>query len=429
MEPIKPTATLTSKIGDQHEPADGDAANGTIGGLPFHLTERILRLISPLESAPLAAVCKSWAATISERLATPTPHLFALEVFDEGEYLLDLLFLPDLERCRGAVFSVPVDDEVSPAPVIPARLPAVLSHAEDDKIRLSGALPCGGLSFAEGNRVVLVNPVTGAFESIEMYPPRNRVLIPPTVRAAAGADAFFVSLHFERTVSLRWREEDEWTERKLLLPEECGGAINLVAYSGGIFYAMEFFGFTNTVDTRSPPPWRLMRLRAPSILRQYSPIGRYRYLQNCHLLQSEGEIMFVGPVLAPDELRCPNTIGGFEVYKLDLGGPRWVKVERLADDRALFVSEQSSFAVRASETPRCRANCIYFVSELDEHSYSHNTWGVYSMEEQKVLFQRPIGGSQGKYKAARWFIPVVSASPACSVNCANSGKKRKIQML
>lgn len=202
-----------------------------------------------------------------------------------------------------------------------------------------------------------------------------------------------------------------------------------MAYSGGIFYAMEFFGFTNTVDTRSPQPWRLMRLRAPSILRQYSPIGRYRYLQNCHLLQSEGEIMFVGPVLAPDEPRCPNTIGGFEVYKLDLGGPRWVKVERLADDRALFVSEQSSFAVRASETPRCRANCIYFVSELDEHSYSHNIWGVYSMEEQKVLFQRPIGGSQGKYKAARWFIPVVSASPACSVNCANSGKKRKIQML
>ena len=97
MEPIKPTPTLTSKICIQHEPADGgDAASGTIGGLPFHLTEEILRCVSPLDSVRLATVCRSWAATISERLATPTPHLFALEVLHEHP--------------RGAIFSVPADD-------------------------------------------------------------------------------------------------------------------------------------------------------------------------------------------------------------------------------------------------------------------------------------------------------------------------------
>lgn len=211
------------------------------------------------------------------------------------------------------------------------------------------------------------------------------------------------------------------------MPEEFtrSNSIDLVAYNGGIFYAMEFFGFIHTVDTRAPPPWRLTRLRVPSILEQYSPICRYRYLRNSHLLESEGEIMFVGPVLAPDS----RSIGGFEVYKLDLEGSRWVKMQRLADDSALFVSDQSSFAVRASETPGCRSNCIYFVSELDEHSSSHSTWGVYSMEEQNVLFQRPVGGSPGKYRAARWFFPVVDALPARSGNCANSGKKRKFQML
>ncbi|KAM3207607.1 hypothetical protein ACQJBY_062697 [Aegilops geniculata] len=429
MEPIEPPATPSSKTLLQHEPADGgDAASGTIDGLPFHLTERILRCVSPLESAPFAAVCRSWAATVSERLATPTPHLFALEVLDGDEYFLDLLFVPDLERIRGAIFSVPVDDEDSPAPVIPARLPAVVSHAEDDNIKLSGALPCGGLSFSEDNRVVLVNPVTGAFQSIKMYPPRHTHLFPPTVRAAAGTDAFFVCQYFERTVCLRWREE-EWSEQNLLLPEEFtrSDAIDLVAYSGGIFYAMEFFGFTHTVDTRAPPPWRLTRLRAPSILEQYSPICRYRYLRNSHLLESEGEVMFVGPVLTPDEPLCPKTIRGFEVYKLDLERSRWVKVERLADDRALFVSQQSSFSVRASETPGCRSNCIYFVSEFDE-TYIQDTWGVYSMEEQKVLFQGPVGGSPGKYKAARWFFPRAGASPA-RTNCAISGKKRNFQML
>lgn len=93
------------------------------------------------------------------------------------------------------------------------------------------------------------------------------------------------------------------------------------------------------------------------------------------------------------------------MYRLDVEGARWVKVERLAGDQALFVSEQSSFTVRASETPGCMSNCIYFVGEVHECCYV--TWGVYSMEERKVLFQRPVGGSPGKYDAARWFLPGV----------------------
>uniref|UniRef100_A0A8R7V306 F-box domain-containing protein n=1 Tax=Triticum urartu TaxID=4572 RepID=A0A8R7V306_TRIUA len=151
------------------EPADGDAASGTISGLPFHLTEEILCRISPLESVRLAAVCRSWAATVSERLARPTPHLLALKV----------LLGPTSSTCstqqrrRGAIFSLLIDQEESPAPVMPARLPAAFSHATGD-IELSGALPCGDFSFVEDNRVVLVNPVTGTLQSIEMYGPRQR---------------------------------------------------------------------------------------------------------------------------------------------------------------------------------------------------------------------------------------------------------------
>jgi hypothetical protein len=50
------------------------------------------------------------------------------------------------------------------------------------------------------------------------------------------------------------------------------------------------------------------------------------------------------------------------------------------------------------------------------------------MEEKKALFQSPVGGSPGKYNAARWFFPRVDASLARE-NRANSGKKRKIQVL
>uniref|UniRef100_M8C032 Uncharacterized protein n=1 Tax=Aegilops tauschii TaxID=37682 RepID=M8C032_AEGTA len=293
MEPIKPTATLTSKIRVQHEPADGaDAASGTIGDLPYHLTERILDCISPLESVRLATICKSWAATISERLARPTPHMFALEVSNEDRHPLLFPRQPEKEHHRRAIFSLPIDEEGSSSPVAPAAL------------ALRGPGPKRRYEFIR--RLALWPPILRGRSSHCPLEPRHRCV-----------------------------------------PE-----------------------------------------------RDY-----------CHLLESEGSVLFVDPVLAPKEPGCPNTIGGFEVYRLDVKAARWLKVKRLADDRALFLSEQSSFMVRASEVPGCMSNCIYFVDEVDEDSCA--TWGVYSMEERKLLFQHPVGGSPGKYDAARSFLPVV----------------------
>lgn len=72
-------------------------------------------------------------------------------------------------------------------------------------------------------------------------------------------------------------------------------------------------GFTYIVDRRGPLPWGLKRLRAPSILKQYSSIPGYTYLHdtNNHLLVSEGEVMFVGMVLTAQEPGCPKSVGGF----------------------------------------------------------------------------------------------------------------------
>ncbi|XP_037454154.1 uncharacterized protein LOC119324465 [Triticum dicoccoides] len=396
MDPIKRTDTQMSKIGVQHEAADGgDAASGTIGALPIHLIEKILGGFSPLDTVRFAAVCKSWAAAVSERLARPTPHLFALKLGRSPFW-----FQPPPEeerRHRGAIYPLPVDQEGSPSPVAPARLPSVVRDPKGMNFKLSGALPCGLLSFAVGNRVVLVNPITGAFRS-DVYAPFGTGA---KVRAVAGANAIFDHDYAERSVSLCWCTE-EWSERKLLSEEFKN--IYLMAYADGIFYALEFRGCAYTADTRLPPPWRLKKLRAPSILEQYTPI-RGRLLCYSHLLESEGSVLFVGPVLAPRQPTCRDTIGGFEVYRLDVEAARWVKVERLAADRALFVSEQSSFTVRATGIPGCMSNCIYFVGEVDDRSWV--TCGVYSMEERKVLFQRPVGGPWGKYDAARWFLPGV----------------------
>ncbi|VAI42054.1 unnamed protein product [Triticum turgidum subsp. durum] len=396
MEPIQPTATQASKIRVQHEPADGGyAASGAIGALPIHLIEKILGFASstsPLDSVCLAVVCKSWAAAVSERLARPTPHLFALKLANvHSQSPLRFMLPPEEERRhRGAIYSLPVNEEGSPSLVAPARLPSVVRDPKGMNFKLSGALPCGLLSFAVGNRVVLVNPITGAFRS-DVYAPFGTGA---KVRAVASANAIFDHDYAERSVPLCWCT-GEWSERKLLSEEFKN--IYLMAYTDGVFYALEFRGCAYTVDTRVPPPWRLKKLRAPSILEQYTPI-RGRFLCYSHLLESEGAVLFVGPVLAPRQPTCRDTIGGFEVYRLDVEAARWVKVERLAADRALFVSEQSSFSVRASEVPGCMSNCIYFVGEVDDYSYV--TWGVYSMEERKVLFQRPVGGSWGRCTCA-----------------------------
>ncbi|KAM3317265.1 hypothetical protein ACQJBY_035102 [Aegilops geniculata] len=415
MEPIKPT-TLTSKIRVQHEPADGeDASSGTIGGLPFHLTEKTLGCISPLESVRLAAVCKSWAATVSERLARPTPHLLALKVSNER------FQLPPVEEPRRvAIFPFQIDGEGSPSAVVPlpARVPSMVCDVQ--RVKLSGALHCGGLSFEDDNHVVPVNPVTGAFQS-EMYAPVGTT--EAKARVAAGANAVFVNNRSEMSVSLFWCTE-EWPEEQKLISEKFK-SIYLMAYTDDVFYALEFWGCTYTVDTRVPPPWRLKKLHVPNILEQYTPICGYHFLWYTHLLESDGSVLFVGPVLAPQEPTCLDTIHGFEVYRLDVEEARWIKVERLAADRALFVSEQSSFTVRASEIPGCMSNCIYFVGEVDYYSWV--TWGVYSMEERKVLFQQPVGGSPGMYEAARWFLPAVLMPLAhARSDCRHSGKKRKI---
>ncbi|KAF7099425.1 hypothetical protein CFC21_101055 [Triticum aestivum] len=312
MEPIKPTATLTGKIRESAD--DGDAASGTIGSLPFHLTEKILGCISPLESVRFAAVCRSWAEIISERLARPTPHLFALEVLDEG--------------LRGAIFSIPIDDggEDSPAPVVPARLPSTVSDAKH--FELCGVLPSGRISFAYKSSLVLVNPATGAVRGIQTY--AHRIMYPTEPMFCSGAEAFFIGQSFGRNFSLWWCTEGEWSERKLLLPEDlkCADDIDLVAYSDGVFYAMQIFGSTYTIDTRAPMPWRLTRLSVPSIREQLGD----RFIRNFHLLESEGEVMFVVRVLATQEPAYSNSFGGYEVYRLDVEGARWVKVERLAGE-------------------------------------------------------------------------------------------------
>ena len=61
---------------------------------------------------------------------------------------------------------------------------------------------------------------------------------------------------------------------------------------------------------------------------------------------------------------------GFEVFEVDLGGGKWKELKSLGN-RALFLGNNSSISVEASDFSGCRANCIYFIG-----SYPDTYWSI-----------------------------------------------------
>ena len=164
------------------------------------------------------------------------------------------------------------------------------------------------------------------------------------------------------------------------------------------------------------------RLPVASLAEHLSPPCKKTLAGEGHLLESDGEVLFVRKLLAVREAAaapfCTHTelvagVAGFEVYRLDVAERRWAKVQRLAGgDTAIFVSPESAFAVRASEAAAagCMGNCVYFVGEgrccYACRAYGGSTWGAYSMELREVLFEHAVASRGGRTEAL-WFLPSV----------------------
>lgn len=169
--------------------------------------------------------------------------------------------------------------------------------------------------------------------------------------------------------------------------------------------------FMSTIDATTRPPHRMVKLPAP---------GRAAKYGESYPLESDGEILLVLSSRACKEVECSScghstrqsAIDGFEVYMLGAKDKRWRKVEKLAGDRALFVSPKSSFALRAPETVGCMSNCVYFIRNNRHCSIcksvsSENTWGVYSLEDEKILCEHAFTTKEAKWTTEFWFLPSV----------------------
>ncbi|KAL6639373.1 hypothetical protein ACP70R_023103 [Stipagrostis hirtigluma subsp. patula] len=388
---------------------DGDVAGEPVE-LPLHLVEEIVGRMSLVESARLATVCKSWAAAASARLPRRVPHLFVFLYNVSRESL----------RVKGLVVSVQPDGAVGRAWLPPsAATPACMRSADTKELQCIGATPSGRIAFGDywsrNGRLVVLNPVTGALQSISLTRLRNQLVL------VAGRSDAFLAIYYDKLV-IWWRAGggDEWSQWTVLASRRQTSLIFAAVNCNGCFYMLHLEGYLSMIDTTKPPPLRVERLPVVSLLEvdpSDPPLPGCPPSEKVHLLESDGEVLLVRQLVAYKEVPavfCDHrefpSIVGFEVFRLELKDRCWTKVKTLGGDRALFVSRRSSFMMHTSEMAGCMSNCIYFVGR-ERYCFKCRidggmSWGVYSMEDQHILFEHVVT-DPGRCMESLWFLPSV----------------------
>jgi hypothetical protein len=358
----------------------------------------------------------------------PVPHLLVTEVFYTP---------PSHDPCkvafnsRGVIVSVPLDG----AAVGKARHPSAairrrgrLADLYRRCLSFIGATPDGRLAFAGSRVVFLVNPVTDALQGVDTVGYCQKAVV---VAAGGGHGcSLFVSLGALVATPTLWRQDDDgegWSKFAVAATaEQTGDVVSAVNCNGCFYYLLHEDGTVSKVDAGEPPPLRMEKLPVASLVDNFSPQCKCNkaLAGEGHLLESDGEVLFVRKLLAAKEIAAPFCahaefvdIVGFEVYRLDVAARRWEKVERLPDT-AIFVSPESAFAVRTTMSGAAAAagrvvmmsNCVYFVGETRCcyacRVYGRSTWGAYSMERREVLFEHAMDSRGGRTEAL-WFLPRV----------------------
>ncbi|EEF52805.1 ubiquitin-protein ligase, putative [Ricinus communis] len=138
-----------------------------------------------------------------------------------------------------------------------------------------------------------------------------------------------------------------------------------VIFVNGMFYAVNKAGQIVICDISSDSP-RVSFMETP---RQAG--GDMQYLVN-----SGDELLLVTRYLDLEyEFDHPDmephliyrTIR-FEVFRLDWNGPQWLRMSTLGD-KALFIGENSSLSLSATDFSGCMGNCIYYTDDYLDANY------------------------------------------------------------
>lgn len=156
-----------------------------------------------------------------------------------------------------------------------------------------------------------------------------------------------------------------------------------VIHFNGLFYAVDKNGSIAVCDVGGDSP-RVEFIRTPRV-----SDGDMQYL-----VIANGELLLVTRYLelASELGQLQTGIGTYEthefrVFKLDLSGSKWERVMSLGDTM-LFLGENSSLALVASDFRECKGNRIYFTDDFSELDYSgfpgNHDLGIFNLEDGTI---------------------------------------------
>lgn len=152
-----------------------------------------------------------------------------------------------------------------------------------------------------------------------------------------------------------------------------------VIYRDGFFYAVNTFGLIAICDVNGDFP-TVSYIERPRLLRgdiQYLvSVGDDLILVTRHLRSN------FWPELDQTVYRTTQ----FNVSKLG-DGPKWERVTDLGD-YMIFIGQNSSFALLASDFPGCMGNCIYYTDDYSDSNYDgfleEQDMGIYRLGDASI---------------------------------------------
>ncbi|PIA26192.1 hypothetical protein AQUCO_09600032v1 [Aquilegia coerulea] len=152
-----------------------------------------------------------------------------------------------------------------------------------------------------------------------------------------------------------------------------------IIFFNGHFYAISCDGMLRIIEVNT---------RQPKATDFASPPDNVYICSRFYLVELSGDLYMVERAFdTTDDLPtipCHNETTYFVVYRFDFRSKAWTEVEDLGD-HALFLGNNTSFAISTSDYPEFKENCIYFT---DDHSdfYPHGfcDMGIYDIENNTI---------------------------------------------
>ncbi|PIA43348.1 hypothetical protein AQUCO_01900017v1 [Aquilegia coerulea] len=167
--------------------------------------------------------------------------------------------------------------------------------------------------------------------------------------------------------------DNAWTS----LGSECI-KIHDVIYYRDQFYAVDWYGTIWACDVNSSH--NKVSIATPPLDEDNVWIS--------YIVESSGDLLCVRKKRIWIKDNCYSTVG-FKVFKLDTVKHKWFEIRNLGG-QTLFLGDNTSVSLLASDYPGCSPNCIYFTEEFCFYKKSDGRYDirVFNLEERSIEVYR-----------------------------------------